>query len=153
MALTDTSKIGLANRFTAVVTPGSHDLGSWYKVEGLDVTWDVADFRVGDMGNHRWYFPANNKYSPVKMLRGATAEDSKKVRDWLNKTSFKHQFGILVTITLMDSAAAPVLEWELRNAMPTKWSVSSMDANGSAVAIETLEFVHEGFLDDQQKLG
>jgi len=152
MALTDSSKIGLANRFQAVVTPGEYDLGSWYKVDGLDVTWDVADFRVGDLGNHRWYFPANNKYSTVKMQRGATADDSKKVRKWLNDTSFDHKLGTLVTITLKDSALATVMEWELRDAMPSKWAITTMDANGSAVAIETLEIVHEGFLDDQRKL-
>jgi phage tail-like protein len=149
MALTDSSKIGLANRFHAVAT-GGYDLGSWYKVDGLDVSWDVADFRVGDQGNHRWYFPANNKYSTVKMQRAATGDDSPKVREWLNKTSFNFQLGTIVTITLGDSALAQVMEWELRNVMPSKWSINTFDANGSAVAIETLELVHEGFLDDQQ---
>ncbi|SRR6266542_2894579 len=152
MALTDTSKIGLANRFKATVVPGNYDLGSWYKVDGLDVSWDVADFRVGDMGNHRWYFPANTKYTNVKLQRGATKDDSNKVRTWLNSTSFEHKFGIIVTITLMDSAATEVLTWELKNAMPAKWAVTSFDAGGSAVAIETLEFVHEGFLEDDRKL-
>jgi phage tail-like protein len=152
MALTDTSKIGLANRFKATVVPGDYDLGSWYKVDGLDVSWDVADFRVGDMGNHRWYFPANTKYTNVKLQRGATKDDSAKVRTWLNSTSFEHKNGIIVTITLMDSAAGEILTWELKNAMPSKWAVTSFDAGGSAVAIETLEFVHEGFLEDDRKL-
>lgn len=150
MALTDTSKIGLANRFHAVAN-GVTDLGSWFKVDGLDVTWDVADFRVGDQGNHRWYFPANNKYSTVKMQRAATSQDSPKVREWLNKTSFGFEVGGIVTLTLADSALTTVMEWELRNVMPSKWSINTFDANGSAVAIETLELVHEGFLDDQRK--
>jgi len=150
MALNDTSKIGLANRFHAVAN-GTVDLGSWYKIDGLDVTWDVADFRVGDQGNHRWYFPANNKYSTVKMQRAATADDSPKVREWLNKTSFDFATGAIVTITLADSSLGTVMEWELRNVMPSKWAINTFDANGSAVAIETLELVHEGFLDDQRK--
>ena len=48
MPLNDQSVIGLANRFTVKVTPGEHDLGSWTKAEGLDVTWDVADYRAGE---------------------------------------------------------------------------------------------------------
>ncbi|HSV65920.1 MAG TPA: phage tail protein [Mycobacteriales bacterium] len=152
MALNDGSLIGLSNRFKAIAVPGDYDLGTWHKVDGLDVSWEVAEHRVGDFGNHKWFFPANNKYSAVKLQRGANATDSPKVRKWLNDTSFKHKLGILVTITLMDSAGKKILEWELRNAMPSKWGITSFDAGASSVAIETLELVHEGFLDDQTML-
>ncbi len=152
MALTDNSMIGLANRFKAVVVPGEYDLGSWHKVEGLDVSWDVADFRVGEMGNHRWYFPANTKYTNVKLQRGANKDDSEKVKKWLKGTSFEHKFGIIVTITLMDSKGTEVMHWDLNNAMPSKWAVATFDSGGSAVAIETLELVHEGFLGDERSL-
>ena len=152
MALTDNSKLGLANRFKAVVVPGDYDLGSWFKVDGLDVSWDVADFRVGDLGNHRWFFPANSKYTNVKLQRGANADDSKRVKKWLTSTSFEHKYGIIVTVTLMDSGGAEVMHWDLKNAMPAKWAVTSFDAGGSAVAVETLELVHEGFLEDERDL-
>ena len=70
MALNDNSIIGLVNRFTAkVIGESEYDLGSWYKIDGLDVTWDVADTRVGDQGNYRWIMPANTKYSAVKLSR------------------------------------------------------------------------------------
>jgi hypothetical protein len=55
-----------------------------------------------------------------------------------------------VTIQLMDSTGyGVVIEWELRNAQPKKWSINNMDAGASQVSVETLEFEHEGFLADE----
>lgn len=156
--LNDQSVIGLANRFKVKVIPSDYDLGSWQKAEGLDVTWDVPDYRAGDGGNQRWFFPANTKYTPVKLIRAA-CQDSMAVRDWLNLNSFKNHPGagtsrVNVVIQLMDSTgAAIVVEWELRNALPKKWSINNMDAGASQISVETLEFDHEGFLEDETTIG
>lgn len=150
MPLNDQSMIGLANRFKVkVVEQSSYDLGSWQKCDGLDVTWDVPDFRAGDAGNSRWFFPANTKYSTIKLTRAATAEDTVKVKTWLDTNSFKQSAtrGI-ITIELMSSEYSSIHIWELRAALPRKWSINSMDAGASQVAIETLEIDHEGFLAD-----
>jgi phage tail-like protein len=153
MALNDQSKIGLANRFTVVVDQGSYNLGSWQKCEGLDVTWEMPEFRAGDAGNMRWFFPANTKYKPIKLLRGATKEDSTKVRDWLNKNAWTQTATRgSITVTLHDSFGEAVLDWHLKNALPKSWNITNMDAGGSQVAIETLEIDHEGFLDDEKQL-
>jgi phage tail-like protein len=150
----DTAIIGLANRFVVTIIPQDFSLGAWQKAEGLDVTWDMPDYRAGDGGNSRWFFPANTKYTSVKLLRAA-CDDSKKVRDWLNKNSF--MFGdsrVNAKIALYDSTGATiVIEWELRNAQPKKWSINNMDAGASQISIESLEFEHEGFLDDATTIG
>lgn len=145
-AISDSSKLGLANRFEVTVE-GSIPLGSWAKADGLDVSWDVCDYRAGDQGNERYYFPGNTKYSMIRLTRAASAEDTPKVRDWLSKNSFKYQ-PITASIILKDSGNNPVNTWNLRRVMPTKWSITSFDSHASAVATETLEFVHNGFLDD-----
>lgn len=49
-------------------------------------------------------------------------------------------------ITLHDSQLAEVASWELQNLLPSAWKGPTFDANGKAIAIETLELVHEGFL-------
>jgi phage tail-like protein len=154
MALGDTTNVGLANRFKVTIIPGDYELGSWQKAEGLDVTWDMPDYRAGDSGNARWFFPANTKYTSVKLIRAA-CDDSLKVRNWLNLNSFGFSKSrITATIRLYDSSGATIVcEWELRNATPKKWSINNMDAGASQVSIETLEFDHEGFLDDEVKIG
>jgi phage tail-like protein len=154
MALTDTSKIGLTNRFLVTMSGKSeYDLGSWSKAEGLDVTWDVAEYRAGDGGNDRFYFPGSTKYTNVKLLR-AVSEETAKVRKWLDSNSFKSEFFVGL-VQLYDAHSEPVegAEWELRDVMPVKWSITGFDAGASAVSIETLELAHRGFLKDEMKLG
>jgi phage tail-like protein len=154
-ALNDTTKVGLANRFKVTIVPGDHDLGSFQKAEGLDVTWDMPDYRAGDGGNQRWFFPANTKYTSVKLIR-AVSDDSMKVREWLTQNSFSFSTQRLdVKIELFDSTGKEpaVLFWELHNAQPKKWSINNMDAGASTISVETLEFDHEGFLEDHTTIG
>jgi phage tail-like protein len=152
MPLSDSSKIGLANRFTVTVEPGKWDLGSWAQADGLDVTWEVSEYRAGDAGNARYIAPAFTKYTAVKLTRAVSLEDSPNVKKFLGQNSFNHDVGAEVTIKLHDSFGKPVLDWTLRNAMVKKWGVTKFDAGGSAVSIETLEWDHTGFLDDEMKL-
>jgi phage tail-like protein len=151
MPVSHDTPLALANRFWVKVdAPGEIDLGSWAKVDGLDVTFDVVEYRAGDAWNERWYCPGATKYSTIKLSRVVTAEDTKKVRDWLNKTALNHQPGMMM-IELRDSADKPVTTWEMRSAMPAKWSVVGFDASASKIATEQLEVVHMGFLQDEVK--
>lgn len=147
MPLSDASKIGLGNRFKVTVDNGP-DLGSWQKADGLDVSWEVPDYRMGDQWNARLFAPANTKYSTVKLTRAADSEDSPKVKTWLEKNSKDHTVGIGVTIELRDSFTKKVMGWDLRNVVVKKWAITSFDAGTGTVAIETLELDHEGFLED-----
>lgn len=147
MPLADDVPLALANRFKVKVdAPGEVDLGSWAKVDGLDVTFDVVEYRAGDAWNSRWYCPGTTKYSTVKLSRAVTA-DTEKVRKWLSDTAKSHKPGLMV-IELRDSSDKPVFTWEMRSAMPAKWSVSGFDAGTSKIATEQLDIVHLGFLDD-----
>lgn len=151
MALTDTSKIGLSNRFVVSMSGKSeYDLGSWSKAEGLDVAWDIAEYRMGDGGNERLYFPGNTKYTNIKLIRGVS-EETEKVKTWLTKNSFQMEV-FTGSITLLTTAGMKVTDWTLRDVLPSKWSISTFDAGASQVSTETLELVHRGFLDDEVKL-
>lgn len=151
MALTDTSKIGLANRFVVSMSGKSeYDLGSWAKADGLDVAWDIAEYRMGDGNNDRLYFPGVTKYQNVKLIRGVS-EETEKVKQWLSKNSWEMEV-FSGKITLFTTQAAKVTDWELRDVLPAKWSISTFDAGASSVSLETLELVHRGFLQDEQLL-
>jgi phage tail-like protein len=142
MTATD-AMLGLSMRF--VVTIDGHDLASWSKASGLEVSWDLVEYRAGDAGNERWIFPGLTKYPTAKFERATDKESSAKVRDWLNATSFTHE-PKSAKVELQDAKGDPVAEWTLNNVMPVKWSVAPFDASGNKVAIETLELAHTGFL-------
>jgi phage tail-like protein len=146
MPLNDTSKLGLANRFSVTIDFSRYNLGSWAQADGLSVKWSVAEYRAGDGGNQRWYFPGNTEYTSIKLTRAASME-SQAVKKWLDDTSFKWQ-PYSGQIVLHDSGGAVVMTWELQHVMPVHWQILGFDAMASKVATETLEIAHEGFLSD-----
>src|SRR5262249_59709113 len=146
--LNDTSKLGLANRFSVTIDNSAYDLGSWAQADGLSVKWSVAEYRAGDAGNLRWYFPGNTEYQPIKLTR-AVSEDSKAVKAWLDATSFTFK-PYTGQVVLHDSGNQPIMTWELQNVMPVHWQITSFDAMASKVATETLELTHLGFLVDHK---
>jgi phage tail-like protein len=157
MPLAADIKLALANRFQLVVTvPSEMDLGSWNKVEGLDVKFDVADYRAGDNGNDRWYFPGKTEYQTIKLTRGV-CKDTKTVMDWLARTA-KGGDKIPDNTAMLNLYGSnpddgPIHSWELRSAFASHWSVGGgFEAGASRVVLETLEIVHMGFLEDEFKL-
>ncbi|WP_331730317.1 phage tail protein (plasmid) [Kitasatospora sp. NBC_00070] len=140
--------LALANRFQ-VVLDGEIDLGYWSTVSGLDVSWTLCEYRAGDAGNSRLFYPGATKYSDVQLTRAACA-DSQTVQRWLSSGSLSLQKWS-GTIYLGNTEAQSVMTWTLINVMPLKWAIEKFDANASKVAIETLTLVHEGFLADDRK--
>jgi phage tail-like protein len=148
MPLNDASKLGLANRFSVTIDYSAYDLGSWAQADGLSVKWNVAEYRAGDGGNARWYFPGNTEYGTIKLVRAAS-EDSKAVKKWLDDTSFNWK-PYTGQVVLHDSGANEIMTWELAHVMPVHWQIVGFDAMASKVATETLELAHLGFLSDKK---
>jgi phage tail-like protein len=148
MPLNDASKLGLANRFSVTIDFAKYDLGSWAQADGLSVKWGVAEYRAGDAGNARWYFPGNTEYTTIKLTRAAS-EDSKSVKKWLDDTSFNWK-PYTGQVVLHDSGANEIMTWELAHVMPVHWQIVGFDAMASKVATETLELAHLGFLSDKK---
>lgn len=146
MPITSDSKLGMTMRFLVQIEKYG-DLASWSKASGLEVSWDLVEYRAGDNDNERWLFPGVSKYKTVTLERAAEATTSATVRTWLNSNSFQHETQS-ATIVLQDSSLAEVATWTLRGVLPVKWNISTLDANGTKIAVETLELAHTGFLDE-----
>jgi phage tail-like protein len=90
------------------------------------------------------------KHQNVTLRRGMIAQDSQKVQTWLAQVAKQWQQasyqGVKLSITLYDAAAKPVITWTLDNAYPVAWSGPALSAADNKVAVESLEFVHHGFL-------
>ena len=135
----------LSYRFIVVAEDRGHDLGTWSKVTGLDVTWDLAEYRSGGAANvSRWYFPANSKYGTVTLQRASSAE-ADLVFAWLQDIAATGD-SPTVTIILLDQAGEPAVRWQLENVFPTKYTIGGFNAEGKDVAIETLVLSHEGLV-------
>lgn len=144
------AQLGLAMRF--VVEVDGYSLGSWTTCKGLDVRFKHDAVReLGEHGSTTW-IPGRPDYTPVTLQRAMKSGDWACTKRWLDSVMADERFhrgdhGGAATIRLLDAALGEVAEWTLRNVLPSAWKGPQLDANAQKVALETLELVHEGFLD------
>lgn len=140
---------GDSSKFIVVFDDSEYDLGAWSKVTGLNVSWDMAEYRTGS-NNEIWYGPGVAKYNKISLTR-ATCPDSMTVQEWLAKTSLKPK-AFSGSIQLLSWLGIPLVKWELSNFYPTSWKINDFESKAATVVLETLELAHTGFLEDAYKL-
>lgn len=150
MSFSVTDQLGLSCRFDVVVD--GFDLGSWSSCKGLGVRFNLVKFT--ELGEHQRaaYIPSGVDYTTVTLMRAMAAGDWGTTKRWLEAVAgdgwLTSSTPYTATVKLRDAQLAEVASWTLRNAFPAAWKAPVLDADGRNVAMETLELVHEGFLDD-----
>ncbi len=152
MPIPANAQLGMSMRFDVVID--GFDLGSWTSCKGLNVTFKHE--KVNELGvhGHTTFIPGRVEFTPISLQRAMVANDWGKTKAWLAdiaEASFLAGAGIATAtssakITLRDAGLQEVAAWELVGVLPSAWKAPQLDANGKAVALETLELVHEGFL-------
>jgi phage tail-like protein len=143
------TQVSMSHRFVVLLDNSTYDLGTWYRVSGLQVKWKPCEYRVGDKGNQFWVLPGNTEYQNIKLSRAACA-DSQIVQAWLASTSLNPvpHSGVIM---LMSYGGIPVVHWRLNEFFPISWSIVDLDADQAKPSIETLELAHSGFLYDESE--
>ncbi|MEW6346956.1 MAG: phage tail protein [Pseudomonadota bacterium] len=127
----------------------SVDIGSqtnlpFQEVSGLDTETQVIEYRAG---NNKVFstikMPGIAKFGNVTMKKGIFVKDN-KFFDMYSKISMNLIERVTVTIKLLDQGGAPTMVWTLANAWPTKITGTDLKSDGNEVAVETIEFAHEG---------
>ena len=113
---------------------------------GLGTETDAIDYREGNEDITVRKLPGLRKQSNVTLKRGFSTNS--KLFDWRNTVATGAIERKNVTIILYDergvSGGGERVRWNLQNAWPTKWTGPDLKASANEVAIETLEFCHEG---------
>jgi phage tail-like protein len=117
---------------------------SFQEVSGLDMEAEPVEYRHGDSsGFSAIKMPGIKKTGNVTMKKGIARSDS-KFWDWYSQIKMNTMKRVPVTISLLDEAGAPVMVWRLADAWPTNITGVDLKSDGSEVAIESIEFAHEG---------
>jgi phage tail-like protein len=118
-------------------------LGAFATCEGLGIEVVLETREEGGNNAHLWQFASRLKYPNVKLTRPLSADAEKTVR-WITGfiDSSKRVNGV---ITARNSAGKVVLNWELTDVVPVRWTGPSLNSDSSKVAVETLELAHHGF--------
>jgi phage tail-like protein len=133
----------LGMRFKVTID-GQHELGNWQKCDGLNVEYDITEYREGGQNGYVHRLPGRAMYDNVKLTRPVDASTGAVAR-WLASVQSNLSRGT-AQITVLDPTGEPVTEWVLSGVFPARWTGPTLDVNGNQVAMETLELSHNGFL-------
>jgi phage tail-like protein len=138
--------VAMSHSFTVAIDHSTVELGDWSRASGLSVNWQVSEYRSGDRWNQPLIYPSVPKYQRIKLSRAACA-DSAVVQEWLARTAVRNE--PLTGAVGLANTLGFKMWWELREFFPAAWNISDFNAAKGEVAMETLELVHTGFLDDE----
>ncbi|SRR5579883_756109 len=119
-------------------------IGGFSDASGLGTEVNYSEYRNGNESfNTVRKIPNTNKNDDITLKRGLMGSDD--LFAWLKGVRDGNPDPRSVTITLLDEARRPVVEFQLRNAQPKKWVGPTMAAKGGGeVAMEEFHIVHEG---------
>jgi phage tail-like protein len=120
------------------------DVANFTECSGLEMQVKFDEVREGGNNLFVHRLPTRVEYGNLVLKRGLVRRN--ELFTWcasiLSQNRVKRQD---VTLHLIDPGTKSTLvSWTFLNAYPVKWSGPSFRANGSEVAIESLELAHEG---------
>lgn len=114
---------------------------------GLDSTQKSVEYREGMDPPTMRKIPGLVSYSNITLQRGITNND--ELWRWRENVMKGNIDRREVSIVLLNEKAQEKIRWNLTNCWPTSWKAPSLNATTDEVAIESLEFVHEGITVDK----
>lgn len=134
---------GLANcRF--YVRIGNETQAVFTEVSGLQVDTTVTDYEEGGNNSFVHRLPGRSKVGNLTLKRGIT--QGNEFFKWYADVA-TGQIGIRkknVSLVVFNPAGKVIAQWDFLGAFPVKWVGPQLVADGTALAIETLELAHSG---------
>jgi len=140
-------------QFRFVVTIDGKEIGDFTALEGLSAEYNVMQYSEGGENGFEHRLPGQLKYSTIKLSRPLDASSGRNgsgLAAWfttLGQSDSRSSATRTAAITAFDSAGEQIASWNLANAYPFRWTGPSFSSDGNAVAKETLELAHHGFMD------
>ncbi|QWH88421.1 phage tail protein [Bacillus toyonensis] len=119
-------------------------VGGFSEVSGIQVETEMEEFREGGLNEYVHKLPKVSKYSNLILKRGIT--DSTVLWDWYQNVvagKIERKNG---SIILLNFNGSENWRWNFIQAYPLKWIGPDLKADNYAIAIETLEIAHNGFI-------
>jgi phage tail-like protein len=109
---------------------------------GLQLETEIQDYNEGGLNSVLRRFPTRTKQSNIVLKRGIV---DRMLWDWYYSLT---QGDVVLkngSVLVRDpSGANVIMEWQFRQAFPSKWVGPDLNASQNSVAVETLELCHQG---------
>jgi len=113
-------------------------------VSGLQVDYDMEEFKEGGENRFTHRLPVRPKYSDLVLKRGMVTNSA--LVGWMMGAIRAREFVPAdVNVTLLNEQGEPLRSWSVVHAIPKKWQLSDLNSNESALAIETMELSYRYF--------
>lgn len=111
---------------------------------GLTIETEVFEYAEGGLNTYTHKLPVRTKYGNITLKRGI--DEGQDLYRWYMDTVNKKITRRNISILIYDTKGKVVRRWDLQNAFPVKWTGPDLKADAGAVAVETVEFAHEGII-------
>jgi len=128
--------------FNFVVEINSIQVGGFSEVSGLQAETEYESIREGGINDYEHKLARITKYPNLTLKRGIF--DADELWRWHEEVVNGRVQRNTITIKLQDSLRVDKWAWVFDDAYPVKWSVSDLNATSGTVALETVEFAHNG---------
>lgn len=123
----------------------NQDLGAFTSCEGLGFDVELVSRDEGGNNGFIHQLPGRVRYQNITFTR-PLGPDSRKLAAW-----FQSMGGQIRRTTAQITALSPdgrtvIASWSLDGVIPVRWSGPRLDAGSAAVATESFEIAHHGFL-------
>lgn len=114
------------------------------EISGLSVNMSTTEVAEGGENRFKHQIPERPKYSNLVLKRGLIigSDVIKWCRDAIENYDFRRAN---VEIDLLNSLNIPVISWNVIDAYPVKWEVTTFNAEKSELVIETIELTYKYF--------
>ncbi len=118
---------------------------AFQEVSGLAAELSVETIPEGGENRFVHRVPGRAKYPNLVLKRGLVSDS--RLIEWFEDSvaSLQIQPADNLTVSLLNEAGVPVLSWSFVAAWPVKWSVSNLNAQTNAIAVDTLELAYQNF--------
>lgn len=112
------------------------------EVSGFEATFDVVEYREGNEVITPRKLPGLIKYGNITLKWGTT--ESMELYEWLLECAEGTVERKTITIIALDEEGEDVATWQVIEAWPVKYTAPNFNGTGNEVALELIEFAHEG---------
>jgi phage tail-like protein len=118
-------------------------VGGFSEASGLTAETELDEQREGGVNEFVHKLPKLTKYPNLTLKRGLT--DSEVLWKWHRAVITGKVQRTTIHLVLLNSEGNETWRWSFADAYPVKWIGPELKADGSTVALESLEIAHHGF--------
>lgn len=126
------------------VTIDDVSLGTFAKCEGLGAEVVLETREEGGNNNSVWQLPTRLRYPNIRLTR-PLGKETKLISDWFSSMAGAYRRKT-ATIVAMTAQGREIARWGLLDVVPVRWTGPAFDSEHPAVATETVEIAHHGFI-------